>query len=414
MKDNMLILAQDQYYSMDCYKTKLNNNVLVVGTSGAGKTRSIVEPNLMMATGSYVISDPKGNLYKKYKDYLHAKGYKVRKLDFTDPEHSAHYNFFRYIHTTQDIVKMAHMMIYQEKGVKTVDPFWDQAAQLLVQACIAYLVEVGTEKDKNFENLMRLIDACEIDENDPGWKTPLDLLMDDLYSTNNSSYAVKTYKKFRVAAGKTLKSILISVNARLGLFDVPEIDAMLETDTINIKSIGDKKTALFVVVSDTDRSLDGLANIFFTQAMNELCRYADKECKDNRLPVPTRFILDDFATNVRINEFPRMISSIRSRGISTMLMIQAEAQLQEAYEFDGKTIIGNCDTYVYLGGNDVETAKAVAERCDVPVKKVLNMPVGTCWIFRRGQMPIYSKIVDFDAFKKHRETSIIDIDERCI
>ncbi|WP_022765293.1 VirD4-like conjugal transfer protein, CD1115 family [Butyrivibrio sp. XPD2006] len=414
MKDNMLILAQDQYYSMDCYKTKLNNNVLVVGTSGAGKTRSIVEPNLMMATGSYVISDPKGNLYKKYKDYLHAKGYKVRKLDFTDPEHSAHYNFFRYIHTTQDIVKMAHMMIYQEKGVKTVDPFWDQAAQLLVQACIAYLVEVGTEKDKNFENLMRLIDACEIDENDPGWKTPLDLLMDDLYSTNNSSYAVKTYKKFRVAAGKTLKSILISVNARLGLFDVPEIDAMLETDTINIKSIGDKKTALFVVVSDTDRSLDGLANIFFTQAMNELCRYADKECKDNRLPVPTRFILDDFATNVRINEFPRMISSIRSRGISTMLMIQAEAQLQEAYEFDGKTIIGNCDTYVYLGGNDVETAKAVAERCDVPVKKVLNMPVGTCWIFRRGQMPIYSKIVDFDAFKKHRETSIIDTDERCI
>jgi type IV secretion system protein VirD4 len=238
--------------------------------------------------------------------------------------------------------------------------------------------------------------------------------MDDLYSTNNSSYAVKTYKKFRVAAGKTLKSILISVNARLGLFDVPEIDAMLETDTINIKSIGDKKTALFVVVSDTDRSLDGLANIFFTQAMNELCRYADKECKDNRLPVPTRFILDDFATNVRINEFPRMISSIRSRGISTMLMIQAEAQLQEAYEFDGKTIIGNCDTYVYLGGNDVETAKAVAERCDVPVKKVLNMPVGTCWIFRRGQMPIYSKIVDFDAFKKHRETSIIDTDERCI
>lgn len=195
-----------------------------------------------------------------------------------------------------------------------------------------------------------------------------------------------------------MKSILISVNSRLGHFDTPELSKMMAYDDIDIASIGRKKTALFVVVSDTDRSLDKLANLFFTQTMNELCWIADKECENNSLPVPVRFILDDFATNCKISEFPRMIASIRSRGISTMLMIQAESQLTENYGYDGKTIIGNCDTYVYLGGNDVETAKAVAERCDVPVKKILNMPIGRNWVFRRGQAPVNGYIFDLDRF----------------
>ncbi len=402
MEENTLILAQDQYYSLDCFDTKLNNNVIAVGTSGAGKTRSLVEPNLLQATGSYVISDPKGNLYEKYKDYLKQKGYRVLKLDFTDPENSEHYNLFNYIRSTQDIVKIAHMMIYQEKDGGHVDPFWDQASQLLVQACIAYIIETMPPDQKNFETIMQLISLCEIDENDPGTDSPLDLLMKELERTDSNSYAVKTYKKFRIAAGKTLKSILISVNARIGLFDVPEINKLLKSDTIDIASIGDRKTALFVVVSDTDRSLDGLVNIFFSQTMNELCHHADKECKNNMLTVPTRFILDDFATNVKINEFPRMIASIRSRGISTMIMIQAESQLTEAYGHDGKTIIGNCDTYIYMGGNDVDTAKAVADRCDIPVKKILNMPVGTSWIFRRGQAPINAKNIDIDTYRKSK------------
>jgi type IV secretion system protein VirD4 len=209
-----------------------------------------------------------------------------------------------------------------------------------------------------------------------------------LHETDNpDSYAVKTYKKFRVAASRTLRSILITVNAKLGVYDTPELEHMLEEDDVNISGIGRRKTALFVVVSDTDRSMDGLVNLFFTQAMNELCRYADTKCADYRLPVPVRFIMDDFATNCKIDEFPRMIASIRSREISTTLIIQAESQLSKCYGDDGRTIIGNCDTYVYLGGNDVETAKAVAERCDMPVKKILNMPVGTNWIFRRGEEP---------------------------
>ena len=173
---------------------------------------------------------------------------------------------------------------------------------------------------------------------------------------------------------------------------------MTASDDMDIPMLGLEKTVIFAVVSDTDRSMDPLANLFFTQAMNQLCRYADKYCKDNQLPVPVRFILDDFATNCKIGEFPRMISSIRSRGISTMLMIQSEAQLTNCYGNDGETIISNCDTYVYLGTNDVKTAQAVAERADVSVQKILHMPVGTNWIFRRGQRPINGKNFNLEPY----------------
>ena len=389
MGKNEMIIAQDITFSLNCHETQLNNNVLVVGTSGSGKTRSIVTPNLLQATGSYVVSDPKGNLYEQYGAYLRKQGYEVKKLDFTDPDNSEHYNFFNYIRKLQDINKIAHMIVYSsgQNGYKA-DPFWDEAAELLLQSLIGYLYEGYGKCDRNLENVQKLLELCTIDENDSGTKTPLDMLMDDLESTNKGSYAVRQYKKFRVAAGKTLKSILISLNARVGQYDSLEIRKLTEKDTINIASIGMKPTAVFVVVSDTDRSLDGLVNLFFTQAMNELCWQADKKCKGNMLPVPVRFILDDFATNCKIAEFPRMIASIRSRGISTMLMIQSEGQLEAGYGNDAHTIIGNCDTYVYLGGNDVHTAESVAKRCDRTLKNILNMPVGTNWIFRRGQLPI--------------------------
>lgn len=403
MEKNTMILGEDQYYSLDTHQTKVNNNVLIVGTSGAGKTRGFVIPNLLQASGSYIISDPKGDLYKQYKGYLLQQGYEVKKLDFTEPTHSAKYNFFHYIHNTQDIIKIAHMLIYQKKAGGSVDPFWDQASQLLLQAVIAYLREKWNEEDQNLHNVMRVISMCEIDENNSSSRCPLDCVMEQLERHNPNSYACKTYKKFRVAAGKTLKSILISVNARLGLFDTPEIMEMMREDTIDLASIGQKKTVLFVVVSDTDRSMDALVNLFFTQAMNELCNYADKHCANNCLPVPVRFILDDFATNCKIEDFPRMISAIRSRGISTMLMIQAESQLMESYGQEGKTIIGNCDTYVYLGGNDIETAKSVSLRCDLPMTKILNMPIGTDWIFRRGQAPINGKILDLEEFLQERK-----------
>lgn len=410
MKKNDLIIAQDKYYSLDCYETQVNNNVLVVGTSGSGKTRSIVSPNILQAYGSYVISDPKGNLYGKYKEYLEAQGYEVQKLDFINPVSSAGYNFFQYIRKEQDVLKIAHMLTYGHTGRdgRSPDPFWDQATELLLSSLIGYLWQFRGKEDQNLESVLKLISACDVHEENSSLKTPLDRIMEHIFLTNPTNFAVKQYQRFRMAAGKTLKSILITVGAKLAKFDLPELNMMLKKDEIDIPSIGQRKKAVFVVVSDTDRSMDDLVNLFFTQAMNELCTYADTKCEDNRLPVDVRFFLDDFATNCCIDEFPRMIASIRSRGISAMLMIQAESQLTKCYGHDGNTIIGNCDTYIYLGGNDLETAKAVAERCDVPLKKILYMPVGTNWIFRRGEAPVNGVNFKLDSFQKEKMEQEID------
>ena len=410
MERGKLILAQNQYYSLDCYETQLNNNVLVVGTSGAGKTRSIVCPNLLQATGSYVVTDPKGNLYGKYAKYLEENGYEVKKLDFTNPKESAHYNFFNYIKDQQDIIKIAHALSNQDDMSSfRGDPFWDDATELLLQAMIAYMLEGEKEEDRHFQNMMNLLETCK-----PGTSTyegnRLELKFNRVQAYNPQSFAARQFKKFSIGTEKTLKSILITLYAKLGKYDSPELNEMMKTDDIDLESIGKKKTALFVVVSDTDRSLDGLVNIFFTQAMNVLCSYADRECEDSMLPVPVRFIMDDFATNCAIVDFQKMIASIRSRGISVMLMIQAEAQLSAMYGPDAKTIIGNCDTYVYLGGNDVETAESIAKRCNVLPEKILYMPVGTNWIFRRGQRPINGKnfvLEDYERIFGEREDLIL-------
>lgn len=403
IKPNDMILAENHYYSMDCYETQLNNNVLVVGTSGSGKTRSIVSPNILQAYGSYIISDPKGNLYQKYKHYLESEGYVVKKLDFIRPERSAHYNFFRYIHSEKDILKIAHMLVYSssEQGSK-VDPIWDQTAELLLTALIGYLYYHAGTADRNLEGLLKLVVACQIDENNSSQKNSLDHIMEEVGKRNSADFSYRQYQMFRLAAGRTLKSILITVTGKLGKYNYSELNRMLASDDVDLVSIGRRKTALFVVVSDTDRSLDELVNIFYTQAMNELCMFADNRCKNNRLPVDVRFILDDFATNCLIDDFPKMIASIRSRGISTMLMIQAESQLTAAYGDDGKTIIGNCDTYIYLGGNDVETAEQVAKRCNLPLQKILEMPVGTNWIFRRGQKAASATNFKLEPFAKEK------------
>ena len=412
MKDKM-ILAKDRYYSMDCYETQLNNNVLVVGAAGTGKTRSIVSPNILQATGSYVISDPKGNLHAKYGKYLEDRGYVVKKLDFTNPTKSAGYNFFRYIRDESDIVKIAHMLIYQKNSMyNTRDPFWDEAGTLLLQAVMAYLWEARPKHEQTLRSMLKLVNACDVVEENASVKTALDRIMEEWGRGYKDSFAVQQYRKFRVAASRTLMSIMITVNARVGRFDTPEMDKLLSKDTIDIASIGKKKTALFVVVSDTDRSMDGLVNLFFTQAMNELCRYADEKCTNNCLPVPVRFIMDDFATNCTIEDFPRMIASFRSRGISTMLMIQAESQLKQRFGYDDRTIIGNCDTYVYMGGNDVDTAQQVALRCNMPLNRILEMPIGMNWIFRRGESPVFSQNFVLEDYTKEllRSDAMIERD----
>lgn len=408
IKRGDMIIADGQYYSMDCYKTQLNNNVLVVGAAGTGKTRSIVSPNILQATDSYVITDPKGQLHKKYGGYLMKKGYDVKVLDLVHPKESDRYNPFEYIKSTQDIVKFAHMMMdcsLARNATNRMDPFWEESSEVLLTAIIGYLWLHRPKEEQILKNVFKLINACDVMEDCADRKNTLDRIFEEVEKRYKDDFSVAQYKKFRQGAARTLRSIMISVTSRLGHYDYPEFNEMTSKDTLDLANVGREKTAIFVIISDKDRAMDGFANIFYSQAMDEICRVADDECKDGRLPVPVRFILDDFATNCKITDFPRMISSIRSRGISTMLMLQCEAQLEHCYGADGRTIIANSDTYVYLGGNDLDTASAIATRCDVPIGRILYMPVGTNWIFRRGQNPINGKNFSLEEFEKEKMTS---------
>lgn len=411
---NKMILAEGAYYDLNDRVTQLNNNVCIAGASGSGKTRSIVEPNLLQAIGSYIITDPKGNLINRHAAYLKRKGYAVRKLNFSDPgdQTSCGYNFFHYIHSEQDCLKIAHMIIYaSDTAEKRADPFWDAAAELFLVAVISYLYLHAAEKERTIQNMLSLIQGCEPDEYEETYQSATDVLFENIGRNNPDDFSYRCYSRFRQAACKTLKSIIITLNAHLAVFDTKECRRLLQKDTVRLEDIGEHKTALFVVVSDTDRSMDMMANLFLTQAIHELCRMADSH-ENSRLPIDVRFILDDFATNVRIADFPRMISSIRSRGISAMITIQSESQLSSAYGEDGRTILGTCDTCVYLGGNDIETAQHVARRVDQPITNILNMPVGTCWIFRRGQQPVNARIIQLDRFLEKLQIKPMENDNK--
>lgn len=364
-KDSM-ILAEGISYSLDDYVTKCNNNVLIVGSPGSGKTSGIVKPNILQGYGSYIISDPKGRLYEETHDYLEKQeGYEVILIDFKNPILSGHYNPLKYIHTVQDIVYLANILAHQNNVSSfSGDPFWDQAAAGLYMAILGYLVYECVSTQRTLKNMVYLLSMMDVD--DASKPCELDKLFSKLERKKPDCFAVQQYKKIRVCPTKTLQSIIVTAQASLLMLENPELDSMTAFDDIHLSSIGDKKKAVFLVVSDTDRSMDGLANIFFSQAMSELCNHADKDCK-GRLPVPVRFILDDFGTNVKINDFPKYISSIRSRGISTTIILQAESQLEAEYKFDCDTIIGGCDTYVYTGGNDRRTADSVAVKSNQSV-----------------------------------------------
>lgn len=383
-----LIISKDCRYSLDDRSTRLNNNVLVAGGSGTGKTSTIVIPNLLRAVGSYVVSDPKGNLYRKYGGYLKERGYNVLNIDFTHPERSDCYNPFRNIRTTQDIRGIVSTIIYEQDAVNTKDPYWENMASIMLSAIIGYMVE--TEYGEfNFSGALRLLREGERKDEDDK-TSELSRRFDRLRHRDPDSWACGLFDDADSAPYRTYDTIRSTVSSKISRYDTAELRRMMDGKGIDLTAIGKVKTAVFVTVSDTDRSMDTLANIFFTQAMNRLCEFADS-LPDSRLPVPVRFFLDDFATNCHIGEFPRMISSIRSRGISVMLMIQAEAQLAAGYGRDCSTIIANCDTYVYLGGNDYDTARSVSLRCDKPIRSILQMPMGSCWVFRRGSQSVFSE-----------------------
>lgn len=390
--DGNLLIAEGCTYPLDDFQTKLNNNVLVVGGSGCGKTRNIVIPNILQAVGSYVVSDPKGDLYKKYGGYLRSKGYDVKTINFAHPEKSCGYNPLDYIKSTQDILKFSSLLINNKRSAQsTCDPFWDLISATLLSALIGYLKESGEEC--LFENILVMLRrGSRFDSNSRD--SVLTALFEEHEKTHPNSWAYEQFKGVNAAPDETYASVLSTLSAKFAYLDSKELNKMMSGKPFDFSTLGERKTAVFVIVSDTDRTMDPLANIFFTQAINALCDHADTRCKNNRLSVPVRFILDDFATNCKIEEFPRIISSIRSRGISVMLLIQSEAQLRQGFEMDAFTIISNCDTYAYIGGNDVETAKNISVRVDRPLADVLYMPVGECIVFRRGSKPVMTKILN--------------------
>jgi len=402
--EHFLHVAEGMDYTLDSFKSGLNNNMLVVGASGSGKTRSIVMPNLLEMSGSYIVSDPKGNLYDKYGRFLDRNGYRVIRLDFTNPETSnVSYNPISYVRTQQDIIKIANTLQYAQ-NINTHgawDPFWDKMGEILFQAAIGYMVECLPEKERNFPTLLKVIDLFQ--REGEGWSgsghSTFEKIIERAEARGRKDYFfVRQYRRLNSAADKTYASVLATAYAQVARYESEELQKLMSENTVHVERFGHEKTACFVVVSDTDRSMDTLANIFFSQALNELCHVADTKCENQRLPIPVTFMLDDFATNVKIDEFPRMISSFRSRNISSVLMLQSEAQLRHCYGDDGETVMGNCDTYVYLGSNDLETAKSVAQRCDRPYMDILSMNVGDCWVFRRGAYPAQGHLINHDDY----------------
>jgi type IV secretion system protein VirD4 len=400
------ILPNGETFSLDGIQTRLNNNMAVIGTSGSSKTRSVVIPNLLSVSGSYVVSDPKGTLYKRYKSYFKDRGYRVVHIDFIHPENSDGYNPFIGADTPDKIMKIAHYLTYADKNPdSTADPFWDKTSELLLSALIGYMADLEMPANlRTVDTLARLIDKIDPAAIDEGEKCALDhmfVLLESKYKKNHgcTPWSYLQYKKFLQTPRKTLSCIITTIQSNIGSLDTPEINAMMSAPQINFTEIGTKKTAVFIEVSDTDRSKDVLVNTFYTQAMNALCTYADEKCKNFKLPVPVRFILDDFGTNCKIEGFENMISNIRSRNISAMIVLQSVYQLENGYGASSHTILDNCDTLIYMGGNDIGTAETISKRANKPLCDILNMPVGTNWVFRRGQKPKYSRTVDIDEYK---------------
>lgn len=411
---NTLICGENVYYSKDCYETQLNNNVMVVGTSGAGKTRGIVMPNLLQAEGSYVVSDPKGNLYRKMKSYLEKKGYNVLCMDFIHPEKSLRYNPITRCKTTNDVFRLAHMIVYELNahngaGINN-DPFWDEATVILFSALIGYLLESNEfeEEDRNLTKLAELIKETGRDENGccGKGKSLMDHRMERhkrvMDALGQESWAYSRFQEFNTAADRTHATITICSLAKMASFDTLELRKMLKENDLDFTELGKRPTALFVQVSDTDRSKDILVNLLYSQLLNELCSYADECCEDSRLPVPVQFILDDFATNARIDNFENIISNIRSRNISAMLMLQSETQLEAGYGLNAQTILDNCNTYIYMGGMNPKMAVTIAQRANKVPNTILNMPIGQSWIFRRGQEPLLANNFKLEWFMKQK------------
>lgn len=365
-EDNV-ILTETERLTMDGRpkagpKYARNKNILVIGGSGSGKTRFYVKPNLLQMHSSYVVTDPKGTVLNEVGKALKEGGYAIKVLNTINFKKSMHYNPLAYIRSEKDILKLVNTIIANTKGEgnQSGEDFWVKAERLYYSALIGYIWYEAPDDEKNLNTLIEMINASEAREDDENFENPIDKLFKELEQENPEHFAVRQYKKYKLAAGKTAKSILISCGARLAPFDIAELRELTEDDELELDTLGDKKTALFVIISDTDDTFNFIVAIMYTQLFNLLCDKADDKY-GGRLPVHVRFILDEFSNIGQIPKFEKLIATIRSREMSASIILQAQSQLKAIYKDNADTIVGNCDTTLFLGGKEKTTLKEISE-----------------------------------------------------
>ena len=364
--ENNIPLTQTERLTMNSRpkqpKYARNKNILVIGGSGSGKTRFFVKPSLMQMHSSYVVTDPKGTVLIECGKLLQRGGYRIKVLNTINFKKSMRYNPFAYIRSEKDILKLVNTIIANTKGdgEKSGEDFWVKSERLFYCALIGYIHYEAPEEEKNFTTLLEMINASEAREDDPEFQSPVDLMFERLEEKDPEHFAVRQYKKFLLSAGKTRSSILISCGARLAPFDIKELRELMETDEMELDTLGDRKTALFVIISDTDDTFNFVVSILYTQLFNLLCDKAD-DVYGGRLPVHVRCLLDEFANIGQIPKFEKLIATIRSREISASIILQSQSQLKAIYKDNADTIVGNCDTTLFLGGKEKSTLKEISE-----------------------------------------------------
>ena len=363
---NNILLTQTERLTMNGRpanpKYARNKNVLVIGGSGSGKTRFYVKPNLMQMHSSYCVTDPKGTIVLECGKMLEDNGYEIKILNTINFKKSMKYNPFAYLRSEKDILKLVQTIIANTKGEgeKSGEDFWVKAEKLYYTALIGYIFYEAPREEKNFATLLDMIDASEVREDDETYMNPIDRLFEALEKKEPTHFAVKQYKKYKLAAGKTAKSILISCGARLAPFDIRELRDLMKEDELELDTLGDRKTALFVIISDTDDTFNFVVSIMYSQLFNLLCDKAD-DVYGGRLPVHVRCLLDEFANIGLIPKFEKLIATIRSREISASIILQAQSQLKAIYKDNADTIVGNCDSTLFLGGKEKTTLKELSE-----------------------------------------------------
>ena len=448
--ENNIILTQTESLTMNSRpkvpKYARNKNIVVIGGSGSGKTRFFVKPNLMQCYSkkypvSFVVTDPKGTLLTETGRMLEHAGYEIRTLNTINFRKSNHYNPFMYIRSEKDILKLVNTIIANTKGEgdKSGEDFWVKAEKLYYQALIGYIWYEAPDEEKNFSTLLEMINASETREDDENFKNAVDLMFEELEEREPDHFAVRQYKKYKLAAGKTAKSILISCGARLAPFDIRELRELMSYDELELDLLGDRKTALFVIISDTDDTFNFVVSIMYTQLFNLLCDRADDRY-GGRLPVHVRCLLDEFANIGQIPKFDKLIATIRSREISAAIILQSQSQLKSIYKDSADTIIGNCDTTIFLGGKETTTLKEMSEMLGKETIDLYNtsdtrgtnrsyginyqktgkelmsrdelavMDGGKCILQLRGVRPFLSDKYDIRRHKRYKQLS--DFDKR--